>query len=97
MSGEAQNPSPDAFISFPPDAIELPPPPGLVPLPPCTTCGTDMCGHEREFPNDPGGPPRVGITVPADGVMRAFDLRGERAGRPRGGPVRCTDGTEWWS
>jgi hypothetical protein len=63
MSGGAENPSRPLPIS-----------PGLVPLPPCTICGEDICGHERVCEAVPGGAVRIGIDVPADGVMREFVL-----------------------
>jgi hypothetical protein len=75
MSPGSENPS-DAAIFYPPNAVTLPASPGVEPLPPCATCGEDLCGHLREFPADPEGAPRVAIDVPADGVERSIFLNG---------------------
>lgn len=53
----------------------LPMPEGLIPLPPCETCGADICMHERVCPAT-DRPPGIAIDVPADGVMRTFVLDG---------------------
>lgn len=43
-------PAPAESIPYPPDAVSLPPPSGgIAPLPPCATCGEDVCAHERVY------------------------------------------------
>lgn len=45
---------------------------GCVPVPPCAVCGAAACDHEREFPADPTGAPRVAVEAVRgpDGVYR---------------------------
>jgi len=58
------------------DIVAIPMPDGLVSLPPCETCGEELCMHLRTAPPDPAGRPRIAIDVPADGVMREFVIGG---------------------
>lgn len=77
MSGAGENPSPLLIFSQPPDAVPLPAFEGAIPLPPCASCGEDMCAHERMYEPPPGPPiEHVAIEAIADGRTYSATLDG---------------------